>query len=280
MRMRGTTASRILAALLVCAVSACSTPARSRARPGARQMVCTTGSGSSTHEVLIGVSALVTLLGIGLIVSSSDETSETNLSALYGTVLTGAGALGLTVAVIFALTDPSTSDDSCSEAPARDEVMALRCSAAFQTIARGEFLDLPALPDACVLDDAREAFPSLAPPADKGLHQLGRLDRVYAVRDTAGGGAGDAVRLWLDKDGVVAVHITEPMMSRPWPELRGQLGEPGGQLAFRGGDRSFSQWVYPDRGLAVITENDDITGVALFAPTTIGAYRDSLALGF
>jgi hypothetical protein len=113
-----------------------------------------------------------------------------------------------------------------------------------------------------------------------GLARLGARKREFRMLIVPG--YEHAVRVWTDDSRVLLLDIQYPSFSTEVAVLLKELGEPHAKLDYDWGTMRFekSEWVYPDRGLALFLAPDAsrVFHLAVFPRTTVQGYEENFQL--
>lgn len=152
------------------------------------------------------------------------------------------------------------------------------CERVLTQFARKELTALHGLPSCTTQEVARVLAPVGSP--DRG--HLGEPSRELELQRYRVPAYKEPVRGWFASGKLVLLDVEYPEPAEGWQALTRALGEPDGKLDFAWHIHSLenAEWVYGQRGLAVVVKPDPglILRVAAFAPTTIDRYRTELRL--
>ncbi len=150
------------------------------------------------------------------------------------------------------------------------------CERVLTQFAHKELTALRGLPS-CTPEDVARVLTPLGSP-NRG--RLGDPSREMELRRYQVPAYSEPVRGWFTGGKLVLLDVEYPEPTQGWQELTRELGEPDGKLDFAWHIHSLenAEWVYAQRGLAVVVKPDPglILRVAAFAPTTLDGYRSEL----
>ena len=154
----------------------------------------------------------------------------------------------------------------------------MSCTSALNNFAACDLTNWTGLPESCSLAEVMQQFRLL--DEDVGLTRLGDIKREF--RMFAVSGYDEPVRVWTEDSRVMTLDVEHPSFSMETRVLLLQLGEPEAKLDYDWGTMRFekSEWVYPDRGLALFLAPDasSVFHLAAFPPTTMQAYKENFQL--
>jgi hypothetical protein len=153
----------------------------------------------------------------------------------------------------------------------------MSCTSALNDFAARDFTNWTGLPE-CLLAEVTQQFRLLDDGV--GLARLGDIKREFrmlAVPDY-----DHPIRVWTDDSRVLMLDVEYPSFPIETPALLRQLGEPERKLDYNWGTMRFekSEWVYPDRGLALLLAPDSsrVFHLAVFRRTTMQGYEENFRL--
>jgi hypothetical protein len=158
---------------------------------------------------------------------------------------------------------------------ARGDPMTTDCVTMLKSLQRTPLSELR-WPGPCLLSAVVAAFgkDALSEAASGRLGEEGRQVFYHLLRQPG----QDPLRLWVSEGSVVMVDWERPRLF--FADQRERLGAPAAQLDFGWNVLTVSkgEWVYPDRGLAVLYNppTGAVLRVLLFPATTLAAYRQAL----
>lgn len=151
------------------------------------------------------------------------------------------------------------------------------CQTALTSFARKELANARGLPPRCSPDEVAAVLSPRGSPTEGTLG-----DRTLVLRHYHASAYKEPVRGWFDGDRLVLIDVEYPEPSEGWQAFVTALGEPTAKLDFAWHIHTLpgAEWVYAERGIAVVVKPDPglILRLALFSPTSADRYERELRL--
>lgn len=152
------------------------------------------------------------------------------------------------------------------------------CTTAMDTFSSRNFGDWNGLPANCSLPDVLSYFGMDTANPING--QLGNSAALYIALPVEG--FQNPLRFWFRDETLILIEAEYPEIEGDLAQLQADLGSPTAQLSFNWRDLTLdeAQWVYADRGIALIINPDNqlLLYLSVFTPTTLNDYKQQLFL--
>ena len=151
------------------------------------------------------------------------------------------------------------------------------CSAAVRKFLAKDLTTWTGLPATCTLT----SFAGLEVGEDEPQTVLGEAAEPAVYRRARAGSYSELLTIWLRDSKIVQMSVRLPKLPEV-PELLRTLGTPDARLDTRSAIMPTlvheAEWVYPERGLALVVSSDrcNVLDLVAFVPTSTEQYRKRL----